>query len=71
MRSVNFTIFLNLVFGGFLLFRLTVERWIHLRAKAEAASASETTAAYSGLQYPRTLRGPSLSSLAKAVVGLG
>ena len=54
---------------GFLLFRPTVERWIHLRAKAEAAS--ETTAAYAGLQYPRTLRGPSLSSLAKAVVGLG
>ena len=61
--------FLNLVLGGFLLFRPTVERWIHLRAKAEAAS--ETTAASAGLQYPRTLRGPSLSSLAKAVVGLG
>ena len=69
MRSVNFTNFLNLVFGGFLLFRPTVQRWIHLRAKAEAAS--ETTAASAGLQYPRTLRGPSLSSLAKAVVGLG
>ena len=69
MRSVNFTNFLNIVFGGFLQFKPTVQRWIHLRAKAEAAS--ETTAASAGLQYPRTLRGPSLSSLAKAVVGLG